>query len=189
MAAGAQDHDREGLRARARAARRDVGPAALVAAGAAVADRVWPLLQEAPVVLTYAALPEELPLDPLIQRLLADGRTVGLPRVTGPGVLALHVVTDLDDLVPGAFGVREPTQDSQTLAPDAVAAVLVPGVAFDRDGGRLGYGGGYYDRLLPRLGGAVRIGVCLEAQLVPAVAVEAHDQRVDAVVTEAGVYR
>lgn len=189
MAAGAQDHDKEGMRARARAARRAVGQAALAAAGEAVADRVWPLLRTASVVLAHAALPEELPLDPLVRRLLADGRTVGLPRVTGPGVLALHVVADLDDLVPGAFGVREPTRDSPTLAPEAVAAVLVPGVAFDRDGGRLGYGGGYYDRLLPRLPAARRVGVCLEAQLVPAVAVEAHDQRVDAVVTEAGVYR
>jgi len=175
-------------RAAARQARRAVSTAARAAAAEAIADRLWPLLADAGVVLAYAALPEEVSLDPLIRRLIRDGRTVALPRVTGEGTLDLHRTEDLEALVEGAFGVREPVPAQPLVEPGDIDVVLVPGVAFDRTGRRLGYGGGYYDRLLPRLVRARRVGVCLEAQLVPAVAAEAHDQRVGSVVTEVGMY-
>ncbi len=188
MANKAGTVDKAAQRAAARQARRAVPTATRAAAAEAIADRLWPLLADAGVVLAYAALPEEVSLDPLIRRLIRDGRTVALPRVTGEGTLDLHRTDDLQDLVVGAFGVREPEPAQPLVEPGDIDVVLVPGVAFDRTGRRLGYGGGYYDRLLPRLVRARRVGVCLEAQLVPAVAAEAHDQRVGSVVTEVGMY-
>jgi len=89
-------------------------------------------------------------------------------------------------LRPGRMGILEPAP-AQWAEPAAVGAVLVPGVAFDRSGGRLGRGGGYYDRLLRGLR-AVKVGVAFEAQLVGVVPAGPTDQRVDWVVTEQGVY-
>lgn len=159
-------------------------------ADAAIAHRLREVVAGAAVVAAYAALEEEVRLDALLVAWLEEGKEVLLPRVDGPGSIVLHRVSDLDqDLEPGLFGVREPLASCPVGDPGSVNAVLVPGVAFDRAGGRIGYGGGFYDRLLPGLPAAVSVGVCYEAQLVDRVAREPHDVSVDAVVTEGDVYR
>jgi 5-formyltetrahydrofolate cyclo-ligase len=160
-------------------------------AAARIGERLDPLLGARPgPLLGYAATGDEVSVDAALRGWLAAARPLALPRVVGPGDLQLHLVTDLDvDLVAGAYGIREPRDVLPTLDPRDVDTVLVPGVCFDRHGGRIGYGGGFYDRLLPRTGAAVRIGICLEVQLVDRVAADPHDAPVDAVVTEGDVYR
>lgn len=172
--------------------RRAAVPADLRAQAATlIGDRIDRLVatRHGPLV-AYAATGDEVSVDAVMEGWLAAARPLALPRVVGPGRLDLHLVADLGaDLVVGAYGIREPREDLPTLDPGAAATVLVPGVCFDRRGGRIGWGGGFYDRLLPRTVAAWRLGICLEVQLVERVAADPHDAPVDAVVTEAAVYR
>lgn len=113
------------------------------------------------------------------------------PRVDGTELL-LHEVESPEALIAASAAARyrEPALNSAAiLPPDQVDLVVVPGLAFTRAGYRLGRGGGHYDRLLARLRpGAGKLGVCFEVQLADELPVEAHDMRMSAVVTEAGVY-
>jgi 5-formyltetrahydrofolate cyclo-ligase len=118
---------------------------------------------------------------------LAAGKTVAAPRVDPPRrMLELRRVADLDrDLAPGYRGIPEPLLHCQSIALAAIDWVLVPGVAFDASGHRIGYGGGYYDRLLPLLrADARRVSGAFELQLVDRVPAAPHDLTVDALVTE-----
>ncbi len=108
-------------------------------------------------------------------------RTRWLPRVVGPSALAWGRVDAWGSLQPGRFGIPEPVDAHEMALPD-VDVVLVPGLAFDARGGRLGWGRGYYDRALGQ-SGAHRIGLCLAPGLVDAVPTESHDVRMHAVVT------
>jgi 5-formyltetrahydrofolate cyclo-ligase len=147
--------------------------------------------QEADVVLAYASFATELQTDELLRCVLADGKTLVLPRVERGG-LGLYEVRDLaGDLAPGTWGIREPEPDRCPPA-DAcgVGFALVPGVAFDRRARRLGYGGGYFDRLLA---GGLPEGIPLvsgafEVQILDEVPTDPHDAPVDVVVTEKEVY-
>jgi 5-formyltetrahydrofolate cyclo-ligase len=101
----------------------------------------------------------------------------------------------ISELVPGTFGILEPTAELRELPPRQVLPsqidlALVPGVVFDRQGNRLGYGRGFYDRLLRQLPREVlRVGLAFECQVVEELPVEPHDERMDWLVTEAGVRR
>jgi 5-formyltetrahydrofolate cyclo-ligase len=103
--------------------------------------------------------------------------------------LVLHQVGDIDrDTRPGRWGIREPDPARcPAIDPLEVDLVLLPGVAFDRRGGRLGYGAGFYDRLLTRLRtDCVRVAGAFSLQVVAEVPLEPHDQRFQCLVTEAG---
>lgn len=169
-------------------------PAEQRAAASAVVHRRLqglPELRAARAVLAYAAFGAEVDLDPWLQALLATGAGVFLPWVDGQQ-LGIARVCDLDaDLVPGWRGVREPRAIGRRPArPDRLDAVVTPGVAFDRSGRRLGYGGGHFDRLLSTLRPETPVvGVAFEIQIIDAVPTATHDRAVDVVVTEAAVYR
>jgi len=143
-------------------------------------------------VLAYAATAAELDIDPWLRHVLDAGRALYLPWVEGDDI-GVTRVGDLDaDLVTGWRGVREPRTDLRRLPSHAGApdCAVVPGLGFDRLGGRLGQGGGHLDRLLSRLRPGVPIaGVAFAVQLAAEVPREAHDVRVDVVVTEQGVLR
>jgi 5-formyltetrahydrofolate cyclo-ligase len=122
----------------------------------------------------------------LARDVIASGRRLVLPRVDRDArVLALHAVADLDvDVAPGYLGIPEPRASCASVAPADVDFVLVPGVAFDAEGRRLGYGGGFYDRLLPLLRpDAARVAGAFDEQVVGAVPAASHDARVPLVVT------
>lgn len=178
--------EKAALRASARDARAALGAEQCAADSAAIAERVLalPELADARVVLAYGATPEEVDVAGVAAALRARGVRVAYPRVDAPGELTLHAVADESELVAGAFGLREPAADAPTVEAAEIDAVLVPGVAFDERGGRLGYGGGFYDRLLVRLSAhCVRIGVAFEEQMVAAIPREEHDAGLDWVVT------
>jgi 5-formyltetrahydrofolate cyclo-ligase len=138
----------------------------------------WPVLQKAEVVLTYLSFRNELDLRPLFS-LLPDIQWA-VPRVEGTH-LVLHPYRP-GHLVRHRFGMLEPADDLPVMDPAALDLVLVPGVAFDRQGGRLGFGGGYYDRLLPATR-ALRVGVNYDRCLAEVLPRDEHDQRMDWVVT------
>ena len=147
------------------------------------------------VVMAYLATPTEVDLDGLWSG--DAGPTVCAPRVDwDTGTMRPVPVADPEaDTVIRRHGVREPRADLPAIDPRRVDLVLVPGLAFDASGGRLGRGGGFYDRFLPGAGGAggpdgaVRIGVCWSGQIVDAVPAEPHDVRVHMLVTEDGLSR
>jgi 5-formyltetrahydrofolate cyclo-ligase len=178
------------IRASARAARAaipaaDRDPAAQAVGGAIAA---LPELAAAHLVLGYCARGDELDVLPSLERLRARGVRIAYPRVTGSGTLDLHEVADECDLEPGSFSLREPHPLAPRVTPQEVDAVLVPGVAFDLRGHRMGYGGGFYDRLLPQLrSGCPRIGIAFDEQLIEEVPADVHDVAVDVVVTPSRV--
>ena len=150
-----------------------------------------PSYKRSGVVLAYASFGSEPTTDGFLRRVLNDGKVLLLPRVGRDG-LELYEVRDVGrDLAPGTWGIREPVPNRCASAnPEEVDFALVPGVAFDRGGRRLGYGGGFYDRLLGDrlLGGTPLVSGAFEVQIVDEVPVASHDVPVDAVVTERGIY-
>jgi len=178
--------EKAAARQRAREARRALGPGARARSAIAVADRLLalPQVQAARTVLTYSATAEELDLTETIARIRTGGATIAYPRIESPGVLSLRVVGDEAELVPGQLGIREPAADALRIEPSVIDVVLAPGVAFDSAGRRLGYGGGYYDRLIPSLpADCLVIGVAFEEQILEAVPSDERDARVHLVVT------
>lgn len=182
--------EKPAARESARAARCALDAGARTAANAAITERALalPLLDGVRVVLSYSATAEEVDPSAIDRELRAAGVVVALPRIEEPGVLGLHAVADPAELVAGPFGIREPAQSAPRVAADTIDAVLVPGVAFDAHGTRVGFGGGYYDRLLPLLEGAARIGLAFDCQVSSApLPSEEHDEPVDVVITETRV--
>ncbi len=145
-------------------------------------------LARAKTVLIYAATDVEVNLDDLIGSLTRAGKRVAVPRLTKtPGVMTLWAVRHVDALV-AADGAKVRTPDitrAVPIEPHDVDVALVPGVAFTATMGRLGQGGGYYDRLLPRLrADAAKIGIAFDVQIAASVPIDDHDVPMDAVLTE-----
>jgi 5-formyltetrahydrofolate cyclo-ligase len=180
---------KDALRRATRAAREGLLPDERHRAAEAVVGRLrrLPELRRARVVALYAAHGSELDVAALTGVLRERGVTTVLPRVEGDE-LRLVVTTSSTRLVIGYRGISEPQGRAVDLA--VVDAIVVPGLAFDPVGGRLGQGGGHYDRLLAASPeAAVRIGVGYACQLVPRVPSEAHDAPVDLVVTDRATFR
>lgn len=127
---------------------------------------------------------------PLFAAARAAGKRVALPRVdTRRRILELCEVADLGaDVAPGFHGIDEPLAHCALVPAAAIDWVLVPGVAFDAGLRRLGYGGGFYDRLLPSLSAAARVSGAFDAQIVECVPHAPHDLGVDVVVTESRMF-
>jgi 5-formyltetrahydrofolate cyclo-ligase len=177
------------LRAATRAARRALSLGDRTAASELAVQRLLalPELRTVGTVLLYAALAEELDVGAAVAPLRARGVRSLFPRVQGEE-LDLVEAGDLRTLQLGHRGIREPV--GPVVPVDEVDVVVVPGVAFDPHGGRLGQGGGHYDRLLVRLRPeTARIGICFSCQVVPVVPRETHDEPVDLVVTDRAVHR
>ncbi len=136
----------------------------------------------------YAAKPGEASVDPIVSVIPAGG-VVCFPRVSGERRLSFHRVQNVDDLVSGAFGVREPEADAPIVLPGTLKLVLVPGLAFDRRGGRLGWGRGYYDSALLEHPDALFVGAGFANQLIDEVPTEEWDVAVDVLITEEGITR
>lgn len=142
--------------------------------------REWTVWESAARICAFCALWDE----PEILDPWPEGKRVAMPRVAGDE-LSVHWVACREELVPAKFGILEPRADAPS-AGRAFDLILVPGMAFDRAGGRLGRGKGYYDRFLASASGFVA-GVCFDDQLVSEVPREPHDARMDAVVTRSEI--
>lgn len=154
---------------------------------------VLPAFERSRLLFTYCPCGSEVDVRPVMDRAQALGKRVALPRVAGPGAMAWHEAAAWERLVPSALGIPEPSAHEPEVVLSKEAGshplALVPGLGFDGQGFRLGYGGGFYDRFLPafKAAGGVAVGVCREACFVPdGVPCEEHDVSVDVVITEAG---
>jgi 5-formyltetrahydrofolate cyclo-ligase len=150
-----------------------------------------PELADAGTVMLFASFRTELDTMPVAEWVLQQGKRLCLPRVLGPRSMAAFEVRDLTaDLVPGKWDIPEPREGLPEVPPAEVDLVFVPGSAFDEEGRRCGYGGGFYDNYLPLTRpGTPWVALAFEAQLVPAIDCEAHDLPVTAIVTEKRVIR
>jgi 5-formyltetrahydrofolate cyclo-ligase len=137
-------------------------------------------------VLAYMGFGTEVDTGHFVAQVLRDGKLLALPRIhKASQLLQLHRVNRLDELVSGIWGIREPHAGAATISLDEIDFVLIPGVAFDHSGARLGYGAGYYDRLLARSARrALRVAAAFDVQIVDTVPVDTHDQRLDIIVCE-----
>jgi len=170
MAMDATAARKEELRARMKAVRRAIPAGERAAIDAAIRDRVCatPSFQEADVVLMYLSFGAEIDTRGIIERAWQLGKAVALPRCVGPRRMRWFRVESFDNLETSSFGVDEPRIDEaaeQQLATGENMVALVPGLAFDARGYRLGYGGGFYDTLLADFVGT-SVGLCRKAQFV-----------------------
>lgn len=177
---------REELRRSLRERRAAVPEEHVRAASAAVCAAVsaLPPFARAVQVALYAATRGEIDPAALRPPLHARGATVAYPRVlaTAPPTLGFFAVAAAETLVAGRFGILEPAA-AGPLPVDALELILVPGIAFSRDGHRLGFGHGYYDAALAAAPRAVRVGLCHDFQLVDRLPPRPGDEPVDFIVT------
>jgi 5-formyltetrahydrofolate cyclo-ligase len=180
---------KRGLRARIKAWRAGLDAGAIARAAEAAAAHGLDFLppQTNAVVSGFASLPDEFRIWPLLRRLHREGRRLALPVMQGKGKpLMFRAWAPGDALQRRVWGIGEPKADKAVLEPDIL---LVPLLAFDRQGWRLGYGGGFYDRSLRRLRTlkpVVTVGLAFDEQQVDAVPHLDYDQRLDWVLTPSG---
>ncbi len=133
-------------------------------------------------IALYSPIMNEVFTELILAASLQEGKEVAFPRIAGDSLEFVRV-RNHDELVPGAFGVLEP-QGSEIVQPAHLDLVLVPGVAFSRDGARLGYGKGFYDRALQGVLSEKIVGFCYGFQLLDSLPSESHDCRMQSIVTE-----
>jgi 5-formyltetrahydrofolate cyclo-ligase len=145
----------------------------------------WP---KGAIIAGFSPIKTEFNPLPLMRKLVAAGAQLALPKMIGRGKpLSLRAWSFGDPLIAGVWGIREPEPEAPEVAPDIL---LVPFAAFDRTGYRIGYGAGYYDMTLASLRARkkiVAVGLGFAAQEVEKVPVEAHDQKLDFILTENGL--
>ena len=159
----------------------DRGAASDQARALLLEQHIW---RRAGSVLFFAPLPLEVDVWPLLTKALAAGKRVALPRFQPEAQTygAFQLKDPEKDLRLGKFGIQEPKEHCARLPSSAVDLILVPGIAFDLQGRRLGRGKGYYDQLLADLVGP-RCGVAFDQQIVPEILVEPHDAKVNYLLT------
>ncbi len=153
--------------------------------GRRIEDRLFSLsaVRDAATVLVFYSFGSEVPTRPIVERLLTDGKRVLLPYMESGDMAAAELDT-LNSLIATTYGPKEPSSRAP-VAPTEVDVVITPGLAFDRSGHRLGYGGGNYDRFLRRLGSHTkRIGIGFQMQLLSTVPYGPTDETVDVIVTD-----
>ncbi|MCW5803916.1 MAG: 5-formyltetrahydrofolate cyclo-ligase [Deltaproteobacteria bacterium] len=167
-----------------------MGVEARAAASARIAEVVNAMLAERAVdgiVALYCAKGSEVGTTELDRAVRAAGRRVAYPRVGDGRALTFHTV-GRDELAPGRFGLCEPAPQAATVELAEIGAVVVPGLAFDHSGARIGWGRGHYDATLAAMPRAWRVGVAFACQMVDELPNEPHDERMHVIVTEAATY-
>lgn len=143
-----------------------------------------PQVEAAGTVFAFWGIPGREPeTERLIAALTARGKTVGLPRMLPEHGMEVRAYDPNIPMVRAAFGIQEPSGACPLIRKENIGLVLVPAVCYDRQGYRLGFGGGYYDRWLAGFPG-LRVGLCRRAVLQERVPIEPHDSKVDLLLTE-----
>lgn len=147
------------------------------------------LYKKAQTLFCYAALNDEINTDSIIEKALKDGKKVALPCCTDlSGNMDFYYIKSLSELTPGAFGIREPDpRVCEKVKSFTDSICLVPALAFDKSGYRLGYGKGYYDRFIKKFI-IISVGLCYNEFLRETLPAEDHDEAVDYIATESEIF-
>lgn len=137
------------------------------------------LYRKADTIYGYLPYNQEVRTVPMLQQAMADGKRVAVPKVYGDEMRFIYL-TDLTAVETGYAGIPEPVADGP-VAQDRAALVLMPGLAFDREGHRIGYGGGFYDKFLQQEPNHPTLALCYDFQMLPSLETEEHDIPVDCV--------
>ncbi len=174
------------LRPACLAVRKNIPPAVRAAADAALCRHVaaLPAFAEADLLLLYAPVRGEPSLLPLLARAKEAGIPVAFPRCMGVQ-MHFHPVSDPNEMLPDRFGIPAPAADAPIVKATSKTLCILPGLAAGRDGTRLGYGGGFYDRFLATFAG-ITVFPIYECLLYPTLPTEETDRRVDHLITEKG---
>jgi 5-formyltetrahydrofolate cyclo-ligase len=139
-------------------------------------------------VLLYLSINREVRTRGLVDRVLADGKRLALPVCSDNGQMTFRYITGRAQLVKGFFSAPEPSPECEEFAGDTPTVCIIPAIAFDKSGYRLGYGKGYYDRYLSKFR-VIKVGFSFDSLLVDSLPHGRFDAACDMVVTEKGVYR
>ncbi len=145
-----------------------------------------PEFRDAKVIYSYCSVQSEVDTRGLMRAALEQGKTVAVPVIFGAGQMRPRRLSRMEDLVDGAWGIPTAPESEPWVEEKDIDLILVPGLAFDHGGFRIGYGGGFYDRLLSTARG-LAVGLTRECFMLPRVPVEDFDQAVDCIATEKGV--
>ncbi len=184
-----RQEEKQRLRHTMRALERQLSEKYRAASGRAICDGVlaMPAFQAAGSVFCFVGTGAEIDTRPILAGALAAGKALCVPRCAPGGIMELRQVTDLAQLAPGAFGIPEPPADSPLFPLDEVDLAVIPCLACNHLGQRLGRGGGYYDRFLAHYRGGTVL-VCREKLIREEIPLEPHDYPVPWVLTERALY-
>ena len=179
------------LRVKFKAARDRLSAVYRKSAGGKIARNLFelPEWKRARSVGLYMSRGSEAATDGILKRALAEGKKVRAPKVLTESKMRFFEISGMRDFRKGKFGIYEPKPSCKKVVCSAMDLILVPGIAFDSKGYRLGYGLGFYDRFLPRAFRSFRVGLCYGKTLVPLLPRDGKDQAVHAVVTEKEIFR
>ena len=184
-----RQEEKQQLRAIVRRLEAALAPEYKAKSARSIAHRLlaMPEYQEAQTVFCFVGTDREIDTRPILEDALAAGKTLCVPLCTEPGHMESRQITDLNQLVPGRYGLLEPTADTPVSPVDAIDFAVLPCVTCNYQGHRLGHGGGYYDRFLSQYRGGTVL-LCRELLIRQEIPVEPHDYPVPWVLTERGLY-
>lgn len=142
----------------------------------------------AETIFCFVGTKDEINTSLIINHALGKGKRVAVPRCVAKGVMEAFVIDSLECLEEGHYGIPEPGEDAPRIAPGDIDLAVIPCLSCSRTGKRLGYGGGYYDRYLQDVHGTKAV-ICREKVMREDIPMEEHDQMVDMVISENGVFR
>ena len=173
--------DKKQLRDQIRQRKRAMTETEITEKSAALAQKflATPLYKQAKTLYGYLPYHQEVRTVPILEQALADGKQVAVPKIYGD-TMRFILLPDLSKVEKGYSGIPEPIAD-EPIANDETALVLMPGLAFDPKGNRMGYGGGFYDKFLEAEPGHPTVALCYDFQMLPHLDTEAHDIPVDLV--------
>ena len=186
-----RQEEKQQLRAIVRRLEAALAPEYKAKSARSIAHRLlaMPEYQEAQTVFCFVGTDREIDTRPILEDALAAGKTLCVPLCTEPGRMESRQITDLNQLVPGRYGLLEPTADTPVSPVDAIDFAVLPCVTCNYLGQRLGHGGGYYDRYLETHPGHKTIALAYEFQILQELPAEPYDKSVDMIVTEKRVIR
>lgn len=141
--------------------------------------------EQADTVFCYVGTEREINTVPILQEIWRRGKKLGVPKCISCGVMKVYEIQSMDDLEEGAYGIFEPKNGCREMKAEEIDLALIPCLAAARDGGRLGYGGGYYDRYL-KTADCFKAVLCRELMMEEHLPGEEHDVQMDAVISEKG---
>lgn len=176
-----ENMDKKALRAYIRQLKKEISAEQILAASKKLTEQflAHPLYQKTKTVYGYLPYNQEVRTWALLEQALKDGKQVAVPKVYGEEMRFI-LISDLSRVAPGYAGIPEPVDDGP-VANDPEGLVLMPGMVFDKDGHRIGYGGGFYDRFLAQEPQHPTIALCYEFQLLERIPTEEFDIPVDCV--------